>query len=123
MVEPRLQRDIRAPSSHSTREGPEVVSLHHLLFDLRCQLTRRSTWTNSTTGQIINYYEVDIKPFQQQVYSNLGKANLVGYDGISPGPTFRMEKGQEAVVRFINHGTLNSSVHLHGSYSKLLRQY
>ncbi|KFY84701.1 hypothetical protein V500_09102 [Pseudogymnoascus sp. VKM F-4518 (FW-2643)] len=78
----------------------------------------KHTWTNSTTGQIINYYEVDIKPFQQQVYSNLGKANLVGYDGISPGPTFRMERGQEAVVRFINHGTLNSSVHLHGSYSR-----
>lgn len=77
-----------------------------------------SRWTNSTTGNVINYYEVDIKPFQQQVYSNLGKANLVGYDGISPGPTFKMEKGEEAVVRFINHGTMNNSVHLHGSYSK-----
>ena len=80
-------------------------------------LTICSSYTNATTGRTINYYEVEIKPFQQQVYPNLGKANLVGYDGISPGPTFRMEKGTVAVVRFINHATLDISVHLHGSYS------
>lgn len=46
------------------------------------------------------------------------KTQLVGYDGVSPGPTFRMEKGREAVVRFINKGVSNSSIHLHGSYSR-----
>ena len=45
---------------------------------------------------------------------------LVGYDGISPGPTFLVEKGRETVVRFINNATLASAVHLHGSYSVLL---
>lgn len=42
----------------------------------------------------------------------------MGYDGLIPGPTFMQEKGQEAVVRFVNHGDLANSVHLHGSYSR-----
>ncbi|KAF2729120.1 oxidase cueO precursor [Polyplosphaeria fusca] len=73
---------------------------------------------NETTGQYIDYYEIEIKSFQQQVYPGLKPAELVGYDGISPGPTFRMERGREAVVRFVNHGDKDISVHLHGSYSR-----
>lgn len=82
-----------------------------------------SRYVNATTGRVIRYYEVEIKPFTQQVYKNLKPANLVGYDGISPGPTFRMERGEEAVVRFINHGTMDNSVHLHGSYSQFSLRY
>jgi bilirubin oxidase len=88
-----------------------------------------STYYNSTTGQYIDYYEIEVKPFEQQVYPGLKKAQLVGYDGISPGPTFRMEKDREAVVRFVNRATMDLSVHLHGSYSEfdlcpaLLKQY
>jgi bilirubin oxidase len=74
--------------------------------------------TNNHTGRPINYYEVDIKPVEQQVYPGLKKARLVGYDGIVPGPTFMMEQGSEAIVRFINHGDRSNSVHLHGSYSR-----
>ncbi|EKG20523.1 Multicopper oxidase type 1 [Macrophomina phaseolina MS6] len=77
----------------------------------------RRKYTNPTTGAVINYYEITISPLQQQVYPGLGKANLVGYDGISPGPTFKMERGEEAVVRFINKASIPNSVHLHGSYS------
>lgn len=76
------------------------------------------TYTNATTGNSIDYYEIDIKPLTQQVYPGLKPARLVGYDGMSPGPTFRMEKGREAVVRFRNHGDKDLSVHLHGSYSR-----
>lgn len=71
----------------------------------------------------IDYYEIDIKPFEQQVYPNLGKARLVGYDGISPGPTLMMTKGREAVVRFINHADRANSVHLHGSYCEYIRLF
>lgn len=69
-------------------------------------------------GNVIDYYEIDVKPFEQQVYPGLKPAKLVGYDGISPGPTIRTQKGREAVVRFINHGDKDLSVHLHGSYSR-----
>ncbi|KAK1574250.1 bilirubin oxidase [Colletotrichum navitas] len=73
---------------------------------------------NPVTGKKIRYYEIEIKEFAAQVYPNLGPAKLVGYDGISPGPTFLMERGEEAVVRFTNHANLANSVHLHGSPSR-----
>jgi hypothetical protein len=40
----------------------------------------------------------------------LKKSRLVGYDGVSPGPTFRMTKGRESVVRFKNYGDSDISV-------------
>jgi hypothetical protein len=76
------------------------------------------TYRNETTGNEIDFYEVDVKPFTQQVYPGLKPANLVGYDGVAPGHTFRMTKGREAVVRFKNYGDKDISVHLHGSYSR-----
>lgn len=78
----------------------------------------RSSYTNASTGVPIDYYEIEIKPFTQQVYPGKKAAALIGYDGISPGPTFMMEKGREAVVRFINKSVRKSSIHLHGSYSR-----
>jgi bilirubin oxidase len=76
------------------------------------------TYTNTTTGNQIHFYEVDVQPFLQQVYKGLKLARPVGYDGVSPGPTFRMARGREAIVRFKNHGDKDLSVHLHGSYSR-----
>ncbi|KAK6859908.1 hypothetical protein PG995_003544 [Apiospora arundinis] len=70
------------------------------------------------TGKDINYYEIEIKELKQQVYPDRGPATLVGYDGMSPGPTFQMQKGTESVVRFINKSKNPNSVHLHGSYSR-----
>src|ERR1700712_4936063 len=48
------------------------------------------SYTNATTGVPIDYYEIEIKPFTQSVYSGKKNASLIGYDGISPGPTFMM---------------------------------
>jgi len=70
------------------------------------------------TGKAVLYYEVEIKPFTTQVYPDLGPAHLVGYDGISPGPSFVIPRGTESIVRFINNAELPNSVHLHGSYSR-----
>ncbi|KAI4766046.1 oxidase cueO precursor [Aureobasidium sp. EXF-3400] len=65
----------------------------------------------------IDYYEIDIKPVDIEIYPGI-KARHVGYDGMVPGPTFKMKQGREAVVRFINHADRANSVHLHGSYSR-----
>lgn len=73
---------------------------------------------NPKTGKLTRFYDIDVRPFESQVYRNLKPAKLVGYDGISPGPTIRTEKNVEAVVRFTNHGEKDLSVHLHGSYSR-----
>lgn len=76
------------------------------------------TYTNQTTGAQIDYYEFEIKEFQSQIYPGLKPANLVGYDGESPGPTIRIQRGRESVVRFVNKAKMATSVHLHGSYSR-----
>ncbi|EAA27114.3 bilirubin oxidase precursor [Neurospora crassa] len=76
------------------------------------------TIVNPITGKNILYYEVEIKEFKSQVYPDRGPATLWGYDGMSPGPTFIVEKGTETVVRFVNNARLANSVHLHGSYSR-----
>ncbi|KAJ0283048.1 hypothetical protein CBS470a_007522 [Colletotrichum nupharicola] len=69
---------------------------------------------NPVTGKKMRYYEIEIKQLSQKVYPNLGNATLFGYDGVSPGPTFMMERGEEAVVRFTNHHpSMANSVHLH----------
>ncbi|KAH7309875.1 Cupredoxin [Stachybotrys elegans] len=73
---------------------------------------------NPINGKDIWYYELEIKSFTQQVYPNLGPAQLVGYDGISPGPSIVVPRGTESIVRFINNAAKPNSVHLHGSPSR-----
>ncbi|KAK2011535.1 multicopper oxidase [Colletotrichum eremochloae] len=70
---------------------------------------------NPVTNRPIDYYEVDILPFKKQIYPDRGLTSMVGYDGMSPGPTFLVPRGREAVVRFTNKAVLPSAVHLHGS--------
>lgn len=52
------------------------------------------------------------------MFPDLGDATLIGYDGQAPGPTFRVAKGRETVVRFVNEYYRPSAIHLHGSYSR-----
>jgi FtsP/CotA-like multicopper oxidase with cupredoxin domain len=70
------------------------------------------------TNKEIWYYELDIKPYTQQIYPGKTAARLVGYNGTSPGPTIIVPRGTETVVRFVNHGDRESSIHLHGSPSR-----
>ncbi|KAI6383551.1 hypothetical protein MCOR25_000008 [Pyricularia grisea] len=76
------------------------------------------TFTHPTTGGPIKYYELEEKVFSQNVYPDRGNATLRGYDGMSPGPTFLVERDEEAIVRITNHATRPTSTHLHGSYSR-----
>ncbi|KAA8914597.1 Cupredoxin [Sphaerosporella brunnea] len=74
--------------------------------------------TDYKTGTKIDFYEVKIREFKKRLFPDLGEATLVGYDGMAPGPTFRIKKGTESVVRFVNEYGRKSAVHLHGSYSR-----
>jgi bilirubin oxidase len=77
-----------------------------------------TSYTNSSNGVAIDFYEIEVKNVKHKFYPNLpGSADLITYDGTYPGPTFRIEKGRQSVVRFINKGTQTMNVHLHGSYS------
>lgn len=61
---------------------------------------------------------MEIRPFTHQIFPNLQPARLVGYNGSSPGPTIIVPRGTETVVRFLNNGDRENSVHLHGSPSR-----
>jgi bilirubin oxidase len=66
----------------------------------------------------IDFFQYNITAFTLQIYPNLGPTTFTGYGGITPGHTFQMTRGRQAVVRFINKYTNPSSIHLHGSYSR-----
>ncbi|KAH7068185.1 bilirubin oxidase [Paraphoma chrysanthemicola] len=76
------------------------------------------TYTNSTSGASLEYYEIEVRSLTKQIYPDLPPTHMVGYDGLQPGPTFMMRKGQEAVVRFINNGPTQVSAHVHGQYNR-----
>jgi FtsP/CotA-like multicopper oxidase with cupredoxin domain len=115
---PRVHLALPISTAHPARKGTGYVRLNTLSSAAsKTGLTRNRTITNPVTGSPIDYYQIYINQFTQKVYPTKGDAVLVGYDGMSPGPTFLVEKGRETVVRFINNATMASAVHLHGSYS------
>ncbi|KAL7781815.1 Cupredoxin [Trichoderma afarasin] len=74
---------------------------------------------NDTNANVtIDFYQLNITSFQAQIYPNLAKTSLVGYNGISPGPIFRVQRGVQSVVRVVNHNDQPSVLHLHGSNSR-----
>ncbi|KFX93725.1 hypothetical protein V490_04716 [Pseudogymnoascus sp. VKM F-3557] len=77
-----------------------------------------TSYTDPETGTAIDFYQLNITKFETQIYPNLGKTQLVGYNGISPGPTFRIIRGRETVIRVENQQDRPSVVHLHGSYTR-----
>ncbi|KAI0131815.1 Cupredoxin [Xylariales sp. AK1849] len=99
-------------------EGEPYTWLYQFPLPIPPVKAPKLTITNPVTNKPIDYYEINIKPLTQQVYPGKSPAKLVGYDGISPGPTFMIERGRETVVRFINNSTSPNSVHLHGSPSR-----
>ncbi|KAF2502383.1 Cupredoxin [Lophium mytilinum] len=98
--------------------SPEYTWIFEYPLPIPATANVKTTWTNAAAGATIDYYELTIKPFEQQIYPNLKATPLVGYDGMSPGPTFQMRKGREAVVRFNNNASVENSVHVHGQYDR-----
>ena len=76
-----------------------------------------------------DFYRITMKPTLVEIVPGLS-TQMWGYNGLVPGPTFRIQQGRKTVVRQINnlppvHPVLKyvpyTSVHLHGSVS--LPQY
>lgn len=84
--------DLPVSPTNTCCEGGQIVSTHHV--ESGRTLTVGSTYTNETTGAVIDYYEVEVKAATQQIYPNLPATTLYTYDGSSPGPTFMMRKGR-----------------------------
>lgn len=47
-------------------------------------------------------YEVSISQFQQQLHSELPATTVWGYNGLYPGPTFEVDRGETIKVRWTN---------------------
>lgn len=77
-----------------------------------------TTYTNATTGEVFDFYQMTIDAFTQQVYPGLQPADLQGYNGQVPGPLIKTTVGRRSVVRFINNVAKPASIHLHGSPSR-----
>ncbi|KAH8886059.1 Cupredoxin [Thozetella sp. PMI_491] len=108
---------VNAPAAKSGG-SPDFPLIFHVALPIPPKKEPKSVFTNPITGKEIWYYETEIKAFRQQVYPNLGPTSMVGYDGISPGPSIVVPRGTEAVVRFVNNANQENSVHLHGSPSR-----
>ncbi|HEX7795257.1 MAG TPA: multicopper oxidase [Vicinamibacterales bacterium] len=89
--------------------------------------------TDRSAGYV--YYDVEMRPFLQQLHRDLPPTSLWGYQGASPGPTFEGRRGQPVRVTWRNglpdqhplpidtqvHGAerdkpaVRTVVHLHGA--------
>ncbi|CAK4030650.1 hypothetical protein AC579_6322 [Lecanosticta acicola] len=86
-------------------------------FPLPIPAVAQPAFTETINGKTVQYYETTVSSFQRQIYPNLGPANMIGYNGTAPGPTYMIPRGTESVIRYLNNGKQTASVHLHGSYT------
>jgi FtsP/CotA-like multicopper oxidase with cupredoxin domain len=105
--------------------GARISPLYHQAFQFALPIPSikkpLTSYTNPKNGIPIDFFEIEAKSFKRKFYSDLpGSSDLVGYDGMFPGPTLRIEKGRETLVRVINRASEKMNVHLHGSYSMML---
>jgi len=98
--------------------SPEYKQIFQNPLPIPPQLAPTASYTNTTTGKKINYFEIEIKDFEKQIYPGLQTTSMTGYNGMAPGPTITVTRGEESLVRFINKSKRDSSIHLHGSYSR-----
>lgn len=77
-----------------------------------------ASYTNPQNQIPIDFYEIESRPFTRKFFPNLpGVSDLLGYDGTFPGPTIRVQKGRQTVIRMVNKVQEQMNLHVHGSYS------
>jgi bilirubin oxidase len=108
-----------ARSSAKERQSPEYQHTFQLPLIIPPVKEPLSTYTNPQNGVPIDFYQLDISESKHTFYPDLENATVVGFDGTFMGPTFRVQKGRETVVRLVNRSNRKTNLHLHGSFSKL----
>jgi spore coat protein A len=62
-----------------------------------------------------DYYEITMRQADVEMIPG-ASTRIWGYDGITPGPTFRVQRGREVVVRQHNRLPEGTTAHLHGGH-------
>jgi bilirubin oxidase len=103
----------------ATRRSPQYSSAFQVPLTIPPVKKPLVSYVNPETGVPIDFYQVEVKQNDHRFYPNLALGKILGYDGIFPGPTFRVERGRETVIRAVNQANKTLNFHVHGSYSKL----
>ena len=74
--------------------SPEYKWFFQYPLPIPTRKVSKLTYTNNYTNATIDYYEVEVKTLKKQIYPDLPATNMIGYDGLVPGPMFVMQKGR-----------------------------
>jgi len=112
-----LIRSAGAGSGNS--EAPNSPAVARFVRDLAIPPLARPVgthlWEDGTT--VVPYYEITQSITNLRVLDGLSTP-FYTYNGVSPGPTFRVKRGEKIVVRQINRLPVATSTHLHGARVK-----
>jgi bilirubin oxidase len=109
-----------AETGYTARRSPEYQNGFEFPLPIPQIKKPSATYVHPESGTPIDFYELEALAFERKLFPDLGSAKLFGFDGAFPGPTFRVEKGRETVVRVVNKGQRKMNLHLHGSYSMFM---
>ncbi|KIW11769.1 hypothetical protein PV08_09041 [Exophiala spinifera] len=105
-------------NSHSSWISPPYNYFFQFPLPIPPNINALTSFTDPNTNTTIDFFQLNVTSFQAPIYPDLGKAHLVGYNGISPGPTFRIHRERQSVVRVVNQNAQPTVLHLHGSYTR-----
>ncbi|PNP46390.1 hypothetical protein TGAMA5MH_02426 [Trichoderma gamsii] len=80
------------PSSSSGKLSPPYNYMFQFPLPIPPAITPSLSYTDAESNVTIDFFQLNITSFQAQIYPNLAKTSLVGYNGISPGPTFKIDR-------------------------------
>ena len=118
--------EAKSASRLSSKEMPRPFQANFLQAPI---LQPYASGTDPADGAPVNYYRLTEKAAMANILPRLSTP-ILGYNGLFPGPTIRLDQGTKAVVRMRNQlpaqhaldgHALSTSTHLHGSAS--LPQY
>ncbi|MAE66232.1 MAG: copper oxidase [Phycisphaeraceae bacterium] len=79
----------------------DVTTLTKYVDSLANPLSNVIVPTGTTDG--VPLYDIGISQFEQSLHRDLPPTTLWGYDGMYPGPTFEVQRGQTIKVRWTNN--------------------
>lgn len=120
-----------APAHHPKRKSPfsftpftkplpipdDVMPVPALAGGPQCDL--EAELPSGLILQAPKFYEVHIKKAMTQIIPGVD-TEIWGYDGQYPGPTFRVNHNEPAIVRFHNDLDVDTIVHNHGGHTPAL---